>query len=363
MEEFEIFEIINILGLVLGLVFGAIAQKRQFCFSGSIKDFILMKSTMRGASVIFAMITAIIATQLVSSHYELDLGDSMYYRENINYFSIIFGAALFGIGMMLADGCSNRHLIKFAQGDKNSLIAILFIGIFAFATAVGFLQGYLNPFTNNETLIAWSAKIENFAMNIYFILAVLVLFLAILVRKIKRVFALWDGLLIGLIVAASWCITGVLGEESIERVVDLSGITFVYPTAQTMELFMFYNVKDLTFPISLLLGVLLGAFITSKFNRKYSFGCATAKGENRIKYNMVGGALMGTGGVLSIGCTVGQGLTGLSTLAFSSGLAILTIFISGYITAIILNKRDELPMCFIFEWKDKDVKKEIDYQI
>jgi len=129
MSDFEIYEVINILGLVIGLTFGMIAQKKQFCFSGSIKDYILTKSTMRGSSVIMAIIVAIISTTLVSTYYEIDLTESNYYRENINYFSIIIGGLLFGTGMMLADGCSNRHLIKFAQGDSNSLIALVFIGI------------------------------------------------------------------------------------------------------------------------------------------------------------------------------------------------------------------------------------------
>lgn len=361
MDSFEIYEIVNIIGFLLGLLFGMIAQRRQFCFSGSIKDYILTKSTMRGASVIMAMIVAIISTSLVSSYFELDLKDTVYYKENINYFAVIFGGVLFGIGMMIADGCSNRHLIKFSQGDKNSIITIIFIGIFAFATTRGFLNGFLDPFINSETLISLSSKLDNFTMNIYFIVGILALILIFLVKKIDRVVLLWDGALIGLIIAAAWGVTGVIGSESIERMIDLNGVSFVFPTAKSIELFMLYQVNNLTFPIALVCGVLVGAFIMAKFNRKYSFGCTSAKGENRVKYNMIGGALMGTGGIMSIGCTVGQGLTGLSTLAFSSALAIGSIFISGYITALYLNKKDELPMCFIFEWDDKN--KSPDYQI
>jgi uncharacterized protein len=96
---------------------------------------------------------------------------------------------------------------------------------------------------------------------------------------------------------------------------------------------------------------MLGAFGMSKVNKKYSFGCTSHLKRSKIKYNMCD-ALMGTGGVLAIGCTVGQGLTGLSTLALSSVIAIFSIFSSGYITAIILSKKDKLSMCFIFEWKD-----------
>ena len=359
MFELETYQIVNILGLIIGLSFGAIAQKNQFCFSGSIKDYILTKSTMRGSSVVLAMIISIISTYLIASIYELDLTETPYYRENINYFAIILGGSLFGIGMMLSDGCSNRHLIKFAQGDINSLIVLVFIAIFGYATAKGLLAEVFNPIINNPTLVEWSSYIGNVSMNIYFLLTVLVALLYFIVKKAKRLLSLWDGVLIGLLVSASWFVTGVIGEESMERVIDLAGVTFVYPTAKSMEFFTYYQISELNFSISLIFGVLAGAFLMSKVNRRYSFGCTAAKGQHKVKYNIIGGSLMGTGGILAIGCTVGQGLTGMSTLAFASLVAIVSIFVSGTITAIILNKNSKLPMCFIFEWKDNTP----DYQI
>lgn len=359
-ENFEIYQIVNALGLILGLLFGAIAQKNQFCFSGSIKDYIQTKSTRRGASVIMAMIIAIIATTIAGNYFEFDVTETRYYKEDINYFAIIIGGLLFGTGMMIADGCSNRQLVKFGQGDSRSLITLLFIGLFAYATTKGLLFDILNPFTNNETLIQWSSAIDNFTMNIYVVVAILFGILFMLTKNIKRMFTLIDGVLIGLLVAAAWSITWVLGQESMERIIPLDGVSYVYPTAQTIELFMFYQVNYLTFPICLVIGVIVGTFAMSFANKKYSFGCTASQKINRVTYNMIGGALMGTGGVMSIGCTVGQGLSGMSTLAFSSFLAISSIFISGVITARILHKKDKLPMCFIFEWKDKENQ---DYQI
>lgn len=359
MSNLEVYEIINILGFILGLAFGAIGQKNQFCFSGSIKDYMLTKSTMRGSSVIMAMLVAVIATTVVSTYFEIDLTESNYYRENLNYFSIALGGILFGIGMMLADGCGNRQLIKFSQGDTNSLITLLFMGIFAFATIKGFSRELFNPIITNPTLLEWSAQLGNITMNIYFVTGLLVLLLIVLVKKIKRVPSLWDGVVLGLLISVGWYITGVMGQESIERIVNTESVSFVYPTAQTIELFAYYQVNELNFSISLVIGVILGAFLMSKANKRYSFGCTAAKSENRVKFNMMGGALMGTGGVMSIGCTVGQGLTGMSTLALASAVAIISIFISGTITAIILNKKNQLPMCFIFEWKDNTP----DYQI
>ena len=363
MFDLEIYETINILGLFIGIAFGAIAQKNQFCFSGSIKDYILTKSTKRAASVVMAMIVAIVSTTIIANHFELDLTQTNYFKSNINYFSIILGGLLFGAGMMIADGCSSRSLVKFAQGDTNALVTLIFIGIFAYATTKGLLAGVLNPFINNETLIQWSSIIENTQMNIYVIVGILALILLYLVKKVKRIFTLIDGMLIGLLVSFAWYVTGVMGEESMERTIELSSITFVYPIAKTLELFTYYQVNEVSFAIAIIVGVLIGTFSMSFANRKYSFGCTANQNMNKVKYNMIGGSLMGVGGVLAIGCTVGQGLTGFSTLAFASLLAILSIFVSGYITAVILGKKDKLPMCFIFEWNDDKTNKPIDFQI
>ena len=363
MFDLETYEIVNILGLFIGIAFGVIAQKKQFCFSGSIKDYILTKSTKRGASVIMAMIVAIISTTLMANYFQIDLTQSAYFKNNINYFAIITGGLLFGAGMMIADGCSSRSLVKYAQGDTNALITLIFIGIFAYATTKGLLYGILDPFINNAFLIEISANLENFKMNIFVVLAILVAILLYIIKKLKRVFSLFDGVLVGLLVSIAWFVTGYIGQDSMERVIDLTGISFVYPSAKTLELFTYYEVNELSFGISMVIGVLIGTFVMSFINKKYSFGCTSGQNINKVKYNMIGGALMGVGGIMAIGCTVGQGLTGLSTLAFSSALAILSIFISAVITGKILAKYNKLPMCFIFEWEDTDKNKPIDFQI
>ncbi|WP_418180375.1 YeeE/YedE family protein [Aliarcobacter lanthieri] len=362
-EDLETYKIVNILGLIIGLLFGIIAQKNQFCFSGSIKDYILIKSTKRAASVIMAMIVAVISTSIIVNIFNIDLTQSAYFKSNINYFAIIFGGILFGSGMMIADGCSSRSIVKFGQGDSNAIITLLFIAIFAYATTKGILYGIFNPIINNEFLIEISKSIDNFQLNIFVVLAILIVILAILIKKTKRILSLFDGVIIGLLVSFAWFITGYIGSESFERTIELTSISFVYPSAKTLELFTYYEVNELSFGVCIVIGALIGTYISSFFNKKYSFGCTANKNLNKVKYNMIGGAMMGIGGIMAIGCTVGQGLSGLSTLAFSSFLAIISIFISGYFTGKILHKYNKLPMCFIFEWDDNDKNKPINYDI
>jgi uncharacterized membrane protein YedE/YeeE len=353
LEEYEIYKIVNILGFVLGLMFGAVAQKCQFCFSGSIKDFMLTNSTKRGASVVVAMIVVIVATTFIAYINEIDLTATNFYKDNVNYFTIVLGGAIFGAGMIIADGCSSRHLIKFAQGDNHSLVTLIFIGIFAYVTTKGILYAPLQLVTQNETLLDLSSSIGNFTLSLWFILPLLLIILWFLIgKKLSRVLSLSDGLFVGLFISIGWYITGVIGADAMERSISLTSMTFVYPTAQTLELFTQYELYNLTFGISIILGILVGAFAMSRFNRRYSFGCTSNIKRNKLGYNMVGGAMMGVGGVLAIGCTVGQGLTGLSTLAFASFVAISSIMISGFITAIFLKRKDKLPMCFVFDWED-----------
>jgi uncharacterized membrane protein YedE/YeeE len=352
-EEYEIYKIVNILGFILGVLFGIVAQKCQFCFSGSIKDYMLTKSTKRGASVVLAMIVAIVSTSLITNFNDIDFISTNFYKENVNYFTIVLGGALFGAGMIMADGCSSRHLIKFAQGDNHSLITLIFIGIFAYAATKGLFYEPISLVTQNETLLNISSSIGNFTLSLWFILPLLLFILWILIdKKVSRLVSLSDGIFIGLFIAVGWYITGVIGSDAMERSISTISMTFVYPTAQTLELFTQYENFNLTFGISIILGVLVGAFTMSKFNKRYSFGCTSNIKRNKLAYNMIGGAMMGVGGVLAIGCTVGQGLTGLSTLASASFVAITSIMVSGYISAIYFKRKDKLPMCFVFDWDD-----------
>jgi uncharacterized membrane protein YedE/YeeE len=113
---------------------------------------------------------------------------------------------------------------------------------------------------------------------------------------------------------------------------------------------MYFKLNEISFSVSLIFGVFFGAFLHSLINKKYSFGCTSNLKMSRLKKSIFGGMFMGIGGVLAIGCTVGQGLTGFSTLALASLVAIISIFTSAYITAKYLNVKNELPMCFIFDW-------------
>lgn len=351
LENLETHQMVNISALILGLIYGLIAQKTQFCISGSVKDFVLSRSTRRLASVIVAMIFAIIFSQLATTIYQIDFSQTIYLQSSVNYFTIILGGVLFGIGMMKADGCSSRHLVKFAQGDLYSLVTLVTIAIFAYMTAKGIFSYVGGQVQASELLLALSSYLPNKPLPIYIVLALLLVALYKVVPHFKNLVSCSDGLLVGLLIGLAWVVTGVIGFDSFNPQ-PLEALSFVYPSGQTLVYFMFFSGTALSFSITIIFGVLIGGFIMSLFNKKYRFGCAIPEKENKLKNSLFGGALMGVGGILALGCTIGQGLSGVSTLALSSFIAIASIMISAYITALKMSKSGSLPSCFTFDWRD-----------
>jgi len=344
MEDLEIYEVINIMAFAVGLLFGAISQKSQFCFGGSIKDYVKEGSTQRAGSIVMAMISAIVTTYFITTYYDIDLSATPYLKENINYFTVILGGALFGTGMIIADGCTARHMVKFSSGDTYSIISLIFIAIAAFATIKGVLNPIFMPLIQNQTLLEISSYLSNFMVNIYFLVAILVALLIFLMKNdLKKIVYLYDGVLIGILVGLMWYITGYIGADSFERTISLGSLSFIYSSGETLQTITEYNLFELKYSVVLIFGIFFGAFIMSLFSKKKTASCCVVNEvqNKKLQSKIIGGIMMGIGGVLAIGCTVGQGLTGLSTLAFSSLVAISAIMISAYFTIRFQKERSE----------------------
>ena len=345
--------IFALISLSIGVAYGVIAQREQFCFSGGIKDLILFKHTRRTASLIIAITTAIIFTQIFSEIYNVDLTQTRYYL-NVNYLFIIIGGAMFGFGMMISDGCSSRHLIKFAQGDMDSLHILISLGIFSFLTYT--IMGYFYTSIYSSDIIAIAQVQKSIHIPIYVMGAILLFLLYKSLKKCRNIFQTWDGFLIGLLITAGWYITTIVADNYFLTQTKQS-LSFVYPLGKIVEYVLSgFTSNILLFSVLAMIGVVIGAFISSKFNKKYSskFMCNNSQqNPPKLFEKIVGGAFMGIGGILAIGCTVGQGLSGLSTLSFASLIAIGSIYISAYLTALYMKKKNALIACFVFDFEDK----------
>ena len=343
----------SLISLSVGIAYGVIAQREQFCFSGGIKDLILFKHTRRTASLIIAITTAILFTQIFSYSYDIDLTQTRYYL-NINYLFIIIGGALFGIGMMISDGCSSRHLIKFAQGDMDSLHILISLGIFSFLTYT--IIGYFYNDIYSNKIISLGQIEKAIEIPIYIMGAILLFLLYKSLKKCRNIFQTWDGFLIGLLITAGWYVTTIIADDYF-LMQSKQSLSFVYPLGKIVEYVLSgFSANIILFSVFVMFGVVIGAFISSKFNKKYSskYMCDNSQQKPpKLFEKIVGGAFMGIGGILAIGCTVGQGLSGLSTLSFASLVAIGSIYISAYFTAIYMKKKNALIACFVFNFEDK----------
>lgn len=353
MFEFRDELLYIIISLFIGFLYGVIAQRKQFCFSGGIKDLILFKHTRRTASLIVAITTAILFTQLISYMYEIDLMQTKYYL-NINYLFIVIGGLMFGYGMMVSDGCSSRHLIKFAQGDKESLYILISLGLFSFLTYLA-ISTYYDYIYSNE-IIKFLTADTTFQIPLLLVAGVLIYILYLSLKKCMNFFQVLDGFAIGLLISFVWFATAFFKEELF---IDISAqsLSFVYPLGKIIEYVQSgFNASYLIFPVLTVIGVLVGAFISSLFNKQYSkkLMCdSSQQNPPSLFQKLIGGAFMGVGGILAIGCTVGQGLSGISTLSFASLLAIGSIYSSAYLTAKYMHKNNALIACFVFDFECK----------
>jgi len=147
-------------------------------------------------------------------------------------------------------------------------------------------------------------------------------------RKGKAAFVL-AGLVIGLIIPAGWYVTGVIGFDDFDPV-RFESFTFVAPTGEALQYLMTFTGSTITFGISAVFGVILGSFLYAILSRKFRFEYFVSI-DDMVRH-ILGGILMGFGGVLALGCTIGQGISGMSTLALGSLMALISIIFGSALT-------------------------------
>jgi uncharacterized membrane protein YedE/YeeE len=288
---------------------------------------------------------AIVLSQVLQAQGLIDLGQAIYLTTNFNWLGYILGGFLFGIGMTLASGCGQRTLVRVGGGNLKSLVALLFLGLTAYMTMRGVLALVrVNAIEVTSvslevadqgigTLLAAAAGLENAAVVNWAVTAVLgggLIVYALASREFRRSFDnLLAGVSIGLIIPAGWYVTGVVGFDDFEPV-RLESYTFIAPTAESLQYLMTYTGSTINFGVAAVFGVILGSFayviLTGKFRLEFFVG------RDDMLRHIYGGILMGFGGVLALGCTVGQGITGLSTLALGSLMALVSIIFGSALT-------------------------------
>ncbi|MCE2990972.1 MAG: YeeE/YedE family protein [Burkholderiales bacterium] len=348
------------LSFAVAFVLGAISARTQFCTLGAVSDIVNMNDWTRMRMWVLAMAVAIIGAQALYAFGVIDLGKSFYVRPNLTWLSYIVGGLMFGIGMTLASGCGSRTLVRIGGGNIKSIVVFVFLGIAAYMTMKGLFAVWrvasidkvavdlsASGIATQEFGAVFAAMLgvskKSAQIGVASVIALAMLVWVLWSAEFRRSVDAWlGGLGYGFAIAAGWYITAKVGfgenPETLEMVFfgtnsrAAESLTFVAPIGYTLELLMLWSDKSLivTFGVASALGVIAGSFVYSVLFKRFRVeGFASAEDTRN---HIVGAVLMGSGGVTAMGCTIGQGVTGLSTLALGSFLALAAMIIGSAAT-------------------------------
>ncbi len=344
MQDLEVSTLMGIAGLIIGLGFGALTQRTNYCSMGAISDVVSFGDYRRARAWALAIAIAIIGAQGLHHFGLIDLGQSIYLGSSLNLLGAVAGGLVFGFGMVIASGCPGRNLVRVGGGDLRALVVLIFIALFGYMALRGLsaparVTIQANAALDLKALDIADQHLGSIASGLFgfaegggrvAVAALAVLGLIVFCfssRDFRRSpVHIAAGLGLGVLVTAGWWATGVLGADDFEPA-RLASLTFVAPTGNGLQYLMTYTGATMNFGIASVGGAILGAFLAAVFSRQFAIS-AFHDNKDTMRH-MIGGALMGTGGVLALGCTIGQGMSGISTLSASSLIALVSIVLGG----------------------------------
>jgi uncharacterized protein len=325
------------LGFLLAFVFGYVANKTSFCTMGAVSDVVNMGDWGRMRAWLLAIAVAVLGTSLLVYFGYLDIGKTYYTRSAIPWLALLVGGLAFGVGMTLAGGCGQRTLVRLGGGNLKSVVVFMFLGYSALVTMNGIFRVFVDEFLRAPAVVVQASGLQTlpalFGMNgnegqliLGGALALVLILFAFLNKDFRaNLDNIIAGVVVGLVVVAGWYVTGKIGlaENEFMEITYVGtdsklaeSMTFVGPLAYTMDLWAYWRDKHVTFGVACVFGVVVGSFVYSMFN--HTFRWEYFNSPQDLFRHILGAILMGFGGVTAIGCTIGQGVTGISTLAVGS---------------------------------------------
>lgn len=330
----------------VAVAFGFISQRTHFCTMGALSDAFNFGDLNRLRMWVMAIGVAAIGFHALVWLGWIDAGAALYTGPRVMWLSAVVGGLLFGFGMVLASGCGGKTLVRIGAGSLRALVVFVVMGVAAFMTLRGLFGVWrvntvdraVLEFDGAATLAGWMGRAAGGDAGT---LAAVALGLALIGWALaSRDFRTGNNLLagagIGLCIVAMWWVSGRLGfvaehPETLEAVYlgsttgRMESLSFSAPMATTLDWLMFYSdrAKVLTFGVVTVVGVVVGSAVCALWER--SFRWEGLNGTRDTALHLVGGVCMGAGGVTALGCTVGQGLSGLSTLSLMSAVAVAAI--------------------------------------
>ena len=346
-------------GFALAFVFGAVANKANFCTMGAVSDVVNMGHWGRMRMWLLAIAVAILGAYALAHAGLADIGKSVYQRPSLNWLSLVVGGTVFGVGMSLAGGCANKNLIRVGGGSVRSLVVLTFLAISGYMTLKGLFgqwrATWLDPVSLDLSHFGWkdqglpsllvAAGVSPASARWVAPGAVGAVLLGFVFadRRFRANPTQWlAGIALGALVAGGWYVSGHLGfgenPETLEtgyfgtNTRTIESLSFVAPLSYTLELLMLWTDASLrlTFGIATVVGIIAGSLAHALVARSFRWEGFASVADLRTQ--LFGAVLMGFGGVTALGCTVGQGMTGLSTLAIGSFLAVAGIVTGSVLT-------------------------------
>ena len=342
------------------IVLGITVSRTNFCTMGAVSDWVNMNDRGRMGAWLLSIAVAMIAVALleVASLFELNQQRPPYRSPTFAWLRYLLGGLMFGVGMTLAGGCVSRNLVRLGGGSIKSLVTLIVAGIFAyFMTKTVFFEiafySWLHPISIElasfgipaqdigTILSTWIPALGKSVVHVIVAVAIAVAILIFIAKtsgirnNTKNIAA---GLIIGCSVTVGWYLTsGPLGLEWADAAqwvddppvgVGMQSFTFVNPLGEYISLLLEPGKLPVLLTVGMLAaaGLVIGSLIDALIGRRFHFSWFAS--FNDFAANAVGGVLMGIGGVLALGCTIGQGVSGISTLALGSFLTLAAIIFS-----------------------------------
>ncbi|HRP28279.1 MAG TPA: YeeE/YedE family protein [Burkholderiaceae bacterium] len=336
-------------GFAIAFVFGFVGAKANFCTMGALSDVVNMGHWGRVRMWLLAVAVAMLGASTLSYAGLVDLSASVTQRPVLPWLSLLVGGVAFGVGMTLAGGCANRNLIRAGGGSVRSIVVLTFAAIAGYMTLKGLFGQWratlLDPVHINLGERGWADQSLATALSRFAgiehgaalagVTGVVSAALLLFVFKDRRFrgnrLQAAAGVMLGALIVAGWYLSGHLGHgenpETLETVYfatntrTIESLSFIAPLAYGLELLMRWTDTSLqvTFGIASVMGVALGSAAHALTSRTFRWeGFASVQD---LRNQLAGAVLMGFGGVTALGCTIGQGISGLSTLAIGSFIA------------------------------------------
>ena len=326
-----------LVAFLFGSVVGLLMQRSRFCNTAALRDAIMFKTYRNTKAMLMAMM---ILTVAFTGFMTLGAGHPMEFDVGLNTFAGLF---LFGIGMVLARGCSSRLLVLAAQGNLRALLSGLVFAV----TAQSALSGLLSPL--RTTIAGWWTVEGGAARDLLALTGVshggallfgAVSLVAALVWARRQQVRFWGGfgaVGVGVMVASAWLLTWKISSQAFDLVVPVQSLSFTGPAADMLMLVLSPPGQPLKFDLGLVPGVAAGAFLSALLWRELKL--EGFQGGQAMRRYIVGAILMGFGGMLAGGCAVGAGVSGAAVFTLTSWVTLCAMWAGAALTDRLVDGR------------------------